>query len=64
VPTLSVFVEAAGRTHALRWTPRGRGPVHVVRSPCPPDERAVLENAKAELFRLAARAGPYRSPRA
>jgi hypothetical protein len=55
VPTLSIFVEAAGPRHALRWTPRGRaaGALRVVRSPYPANERTVLERAKAEFVRLA-----------
>ena len=46
VPTLSLFIESAGRRHALRWSPRGLGPVQVVRSPSPPDHAALLERAK------------------
>ncbi|HEU4616584.1 MAG TPA: glycosyltransferase family 9 protein [Gammaproteobacteria bacterium] len=53
VPTLSVFVAAAGERHATRWTPRGRGPIRVVRAPWPPDARAVLESARAALSALA-----------
>jgi hypothetical protein len=55
VPTLSVFVEAAGRRHALRWTPLGPGLVRVLRSACPANERSVLERAKAEFVRLSER---------
>lgn len=61
VPMLSVFVEAAGARHALRWTPRGRGEVRVVRSPWPPDARAVLARAQAELLGLMDAAAPRAS---
>jgi len=53
VPVLSIFVEAAGRRHALRWMPEGRGIVRVVRSPWPPDRRELLERASAALTELA-----------
>ena len=53
VPVLSIFIEAAGRRHALRWSPEGRGIVRVVRSPWPPDRRELLERARIELTELA-----------
>ena len=53
VPVLSIFIEAAGRRHALRWSPEGRGIVRVVRSPWPPDRRELLEQIRAELTELA-----------
>ena len=49
VPTLSVFVEAAGRRHGRRWTPRGAGLIRIVRSPYPPQPEA-LERAARESF--------------
>ncbi len=53
VPTVSLFVEASGRRHAQRWTPRGRGPLQVVRSPWPPDRRVLLERAQVACADLA-----------
>src|SRR5690606_25558316 len=53
VPAVSLFVEASGRRHALRWTPCGRGPLEVVRSPWPPDRRALLERAQDAFASLA-----------
>jgi ADP-heptose:LPS heptosyltransferase len=46
VPALSLFIEAAGRRHALRWSPQGSAPVNVVRSPWPPDRRELLASAQ------------------
>lgn len=53
VPTLSVFVESAGPRHALRWTPRGRGPVRVVRTPPSPEPDALLKRTKSAFDALA-----------
>lgn len=52
VPVLSLFIETAGRRHALRWSPQGRGIVRVLRAPWPPDRRELLESARAELTEL------------
>lgn len=64
VPAISLFVEASGRRHALRWTPCGRGLLEVVRSPWPPDRRALLErtqDAFASVARVIASPG-HRKP--
>ena len=53
VPAISLFVEASGRRHALRWTPCGRGPLEIVRSPWPPDRKALLERAQDAFASLA-----------
>lgn len=53
VPAISLFVEASGRRHALRWTPCGRGPLEVVRSPWPPDRKALLGRAQDAFASLA-----------
>src|SRR5690606_15314191 len=53
VPAISLFVEASGRRHAMRWTPCGRGPLEVVRSPWPPDRKALLERAQDAFASLA-----------
>ncbi|HEX7082344.1 MAG TPA: hypothetical protein VF329_15150 [Gammaproteobacteria bacterium] len=45
VPALDLFIESAGPRHAMRWTPRGRAPLRVVRSPSPPDAAVLLEHA-------------------
>lgn len=52
VPVLTLFIEAAGRRHALRWAPQGRGIVRILRSPWPPDRRELLEHAREALTQL------------
>lgn len=51
VPTLSLFIESAGRRHAERWTPRGPAQVSVVRAP-PPVATPALFDAARQGFRL------------
>jgi len=58
-PAISLFVEASGRRHALRWTPCSRGPIEIVRSPWPPDRRALLERAQDAFASLSWRLPAY-----
>ncbi|HEX6998748.1 MAG TPA: hypothetical protein VF322_11425 [Gammaproteobacteria bacterium] len=52
VPTLSLFLESAGRKHALRWAPRGEGPVRILRGVWPVDADRLLDAATKALNAL------------
>ncbi|HEY8520955.1 MAG TPA: hypothetical protein VIN61_12805 [Gammaproteobacteria bacterium] len=52
VPTLSLFLESAGRKHALRWAPRGEGPVRILRGVRPVDAGRFLNDACKALDEL------------
>ena len=62
VPTLSLFIESAGRRHAERWAPRGAAPVEVVRARPPVDAAALLDVATKAFRTLRSTAGGTRLP--
>lgn len=57
-PVLTVFVEAAGARHAMRWAPYGSGSIEILRTPPGAQADALMRRAEDAIDRLLAGHGP------